>query len=269
MLVTLILLIAFIVVTVCREGYDSSNVQFHPSGRILLTEYAKEVVSRGGPIAAVKVEEGIILAAARPKLRSKLQLSTSKKVLFVDKHICVAGSGYLQTLEPVVRLARKISLNHRSIFDAPIPVEKLCNSLASVLHTNTIAADARRPVPLGLIVAGVDDALGCQLYSVDPEGSVHGWNAVALGKMSDDLMKSLSDLSTKKSAIKSVWPWFRSRVLSILKKKDIRENQSKINGFGLSEDQQEFRNEYLQHHSEVPKSEESGDESSEWDIEVS
>lgn len=267
MLLVLILLLVCVSITLCHDGYDSSNVQFHPSGRILLTEYAKEVVSRGGPVAAIKLEDGIILAAARQKPRSILQESGSKKVFFIDKHISIAASGSIQSLEPVVRLARNISLQYKSVFDAPIPVEKMCDSLASALHSTTISAYARRPIPVGLIVAGVDSTLGCQIYSVDPEGSVHGWNAVAIGKMSDDIMKSLATFggysTASKLSIKTAWPLFRNRMLAI-----IRKNRGSIpppvsSEIGLTDDQKDFKSEYVQHHSEV-----SDASTDEWDIEV-
>lgn len=220
MLLALTLFVAWVCAVSSSAGYDASTAQFHPSGRILQTEYAKRAVQqRGGPVCAVKCSDGILLSAARKVRNSKLVVESAKKVHFVDPHVCIAVSGFVFEATQLIDLAKQECASYREVYNSPIPVENLCDYLSNVLHMLT--RDGRyRPLGVSLVVAGWDDELGPQLFTTDPEGSFSGWNAVAIGSKADDISKSLADIvkdgrkgSSVGSTVENIWPTFSSNIL--------------------------------------------------------
>lgn len=219
---TLLLLAVFCCFSVAGSGgYDASTAQFHPSGRILQTEYAKRsVLQRGGPVCAIRCQDGILLTAARKVRNSKLIVESSKKVHFVDRHVCVAVSGFVFEATQLIDLAKQECANYREIYNSPIPIENLCDYLSNILHMLT--RDGRyRPLGVSLVVAGWDEESGPQLFTTDPEGSFSGWNAVAIGSNSADIRKSLAEIvkteennDVCKRTVVSVWPKFNKQILN-------------------------------------------------------
>ena len=72
-----------------------------------------------------------------------------------------------------------------------------------------------RPFGVSLIVAGIDRLLGPQLYLLDTDGTVNAWNAVCVGRKSDDVMEGMIDLFTSSSeekgvGISEIWPAFET-----------------------------------------------------------
>lgn len=228
----LVLLAILCYTAISNGGYDASTAQFHPSGRILQTEYAKRTVQqRGGPVCAIKCSDGIFLSAARRVRNSKLILESTRKVFFVDRHVCIAVSGFVFEATQLIDLAKQECANFREIYNSPMPVENLCDYLSNVLHMLT--RDGRyRPLGVSLVVAGWDEELGPQLFTTDPEGSFSGWNAVAIGSKATDINRNLADIMHMEDngsrdtnteevrngvkcarTVESVWPKFNSHIL--------------------------------------------------------
>jgi len=153
------------------EGYDKSNCQFHPTGRVLLTEYAKEVVNKfGSPVSGLKCSDGIIISTLTQKLKNNSLLKRKqKKAFIIDKHICIAVSGALQQVTSIIKLSKQLAAEYYDVYNSPIPVETLCDKLSDIMHSNTRNARTT-PIAIGLMIAGWDDLSGSQLYTVDPEG---------------------------------------------------------------------------------------------------
>ena len=154
---------ALIVLIICAllqargSDYATSSAQFDPSGRILKTEYARRAITeKGGPVAAICCQDGILLSAARQIRRSSMVLSHPKKVHQVDKHILVGAAGSLSQAQALANAARSICARYREIYDSPIPIEYLCSSLSDELHRLTREARGN-PVGVGLVVAGWDE----------------------------------------------------------------------------------------------------------------
>mmetsp|Transcript_1797 Transcript_1797/g.2477 ORF Transcript_1797/g.2477 Transcript_1797/m.2477 type:complete len:274 (+) Transcript_1797:32-853(+) len=194
-----------------QQGYD----QFHPSGRILQVEYAKMAVTRkGGPIAALRCKDGILLITARALPRSILQIQSDRKIFFVDKHICVAISGLIFDANAVVGYMKRKCVQYKVTYGCPIPVEVLCDDTASVLHSMTLKGDSR-PIAVNFVVAGIDKNLGPQLFTMDLAGTFDEWKAVAVGSGSEKIMDDLLQLKSIDSSetIQNAWPHFKSTII--------------------------------------------------------
>ena len=150
--VTILILVHIVI----ASDYASNSAQFDPTGRILKTEYAKlAVTQKGQPIVALRCNDGILLAAARHKRSNKLTIESSKKVYFIDKHICLAASGSLSQAVSLVNAAKLISSRYKEIYSSPIPVDYLCDSLSNEMHRLTREGH-RNPLGVSLVVAGWD-----------------------------------------------------------------------------------------------------------------
>eukprot|EP01038_Epipyxis_sp_PR26KG_P013830 gene13830-18550_t len=160
-------------------SYEASTVSFHPSGRILQTEYACDAAHKGGPIIAYKHKTNIILLSARNFKKSIFNKSLTKKIYFIDSHISIAVTGLLFDGEAVISIAKKISMEYKSIYNDMIPIEYLCDELSHVIHQQTRYGD-RRPIGVSLLVSGWDNKYGSQIYTIEPDGSYYGWNAIAV-----------------------------------------------------------------------------------------
>ena len=204
MKIFVMILLTIMTAVLGSEGYDRSTIQFNPKGSILQLEYARTAVSKkGGSVAAACCSDGVIILAKKG-MKSKIKKSTREKFHFVDKHICIAVSGLLFESKVLINLAKNECRKYKSIHMQRIPLELLCDHLANTLHVLT--RDARfRPLGVSMIVCGVDDVLGCQVYTLDPEGSYAAWKSASIGKDSDKLMPAFAKLYGDQSdSIKNV-----------------------------------------------------------------
>ena len=225
-MLTLFIIISCFSLALGGNYYSDSSAQFHPSGRILLTEQAKQVVAEmGGPVVAVKCRDGIILSASRHIRSCSLVEKPQQKIFHVDRHITIGATGYLFQSKLVIEAARRVCSEYRRKYSSPIPVESLCDELTQEYHKMTLEGK-HQPIGVALVVCGWDDDLGPQIFTVDPEGSSKGWNAVAIGANSNALMEELSAMlpeeqsspgSTSKvksfGSVARLWPSFKRRVL--------------------------------------------------------
>lgn len=214
-----------------------SGALFDPSGRVLQAEYAsRAVMSKGLPICAIKASDGLILASYSPNLKNTLIEQLPQKVFFIDNHIAIAVCGMLFDAVQIVDFAKRRNAIYKDMYNSAIPVNTLCEDLSSLLNTLTIESKYR-PLGVGLIVCGWDNNSVPQISTLTCDGSrLSGWNAVAMGKGSKEIMKSLADIVNKQhniheskkisrhsasdldesgnnEGIEGIWPLFRSRIL--------------------------------------------------------
>jgi 20S proteasome alpha/beta subunit len=80
----------------------------------------------------------------------------------VDKHICIGVSGSLSQAFALMKASRSLCARYKEVYDAPMPVEKLCDSLSDELHRLTRDGQSN-PFGVSLVVAGWDNELGPQV----------------------------------------------------------------------------------------------------------
>ena len=182
------------------SSYDNRN-QYHPSGRLLQVEYAKDAVNKGDPVVSFKCSDGVVVLVADSGdslLKSIISDSTdasNSKFMHVGDHICIAIAGLTFDSIGFTQLAKRLHLEHLQNFGEPIQLENLCDSLSNILHGRTIG-DQQRPLGVCLTVVGVDNILGPQVYTIESDGSFYSWNAVAVGKQSDKIRQTLIEIMT-------------------------------------------------------------------------
>lgn len=111
-----------------KNQYDDSITTWSPDGRIYQVEYAMETVNLGTASVGVKGKTHAVLCSLQRNL-SELA-SHQKKIFEVDSHCGVAISGMSADARLLVRWMRNETLNHRYVFDAPLPTNRLVTKLA-------------------------------------------------------------------------------------------------------------------------------------------
>ncbi|MDW8359497.1 MAG: hypothetical protein RMK31_02790 [Candidatus Caldarchaeum sp.] len=163
-------------------AFDPSRFQmfYGPEGRMTLVDRALEAVMRGAISIGLRFPKYAVVASMVKPTRKLMK--PSDKVFVVDDHVGITGSGYISDLYRVVDHMRLEAQRHRLLFDAPMDIGSLVDSVSGYFHGYTLYPV--RPQGVAVIIAGLDK-LGVQLYQVDPSGTAFTGDAFTVGMNSD------------------------------------------------------------------------------------
>ena len=161
-------------------GYDRGSTTFSPDGRLFQVEYAIEAVKRGTTAIGIKTSEGCILAVQKRLHTTLIEKDKVKKIFAVDNHVAVAIAGLTADARVLVNQARVQAQIHQMTYNEAITVENLTRRLADIKQAYTQHAGVR-PFGVSLLIAGVDEIHGPQLFMTEPSGSYWGYRAAAIG----------------------------------------------------------------------------------------
>ncbi|KAL6775930.1 POA6 [Auxenochlorella protothecoides x Auxenochlorella symbiontica] len=163
-----------------RNQYDTDVVTWSPQGRIFQIEYAMEAVKQGSAAVGLKSKDVAVMATLK---RAPSELSSyQRKVFKIDDHMGIAISGLTADGRILCRYMRNECLNHRFVFDSPMPLGRLVRQLADKAQVGT-QRSWKRPYGVGLIVAGVDES-GPHIFYNCPSGNYYDYRAFAMGARS-------------------------------------------------------------------------------------
>ncbi len=171
-------------------GYDRGSTIFSPDGRLFQVEYAIEAVKRGTTAVGIKTTEGCILAVQKKLHTTLIEKENVKKIFAIDDHIAVAIAGLTADARILVNQARIQAQIHQMTYNESITVENLTHRLADIKQLYTQHAGVR-PFGVSLIVAGVDEINGPQLYMTEPSGSYWGYRAAVIGSGAPTIIEDL------------------------------------------------------------------------------
>ncbi|MDY6788610.1 MAG: archaeal proteasome endopeptidase complex subunit alpha [Candidatus Nanohaloarchaea archaeon] len=165
--------------------YDRAKTIFSPDGRLFQVEYAREAVNKGSTSLGIVYEDGVLLAATRstPQLQSR----NPEKVFKVDDHAAVSTSGLVADGRVLVDEARKRAQQNQMTYGEEIPINVLAKFLADVKQKFTQYGGVR-PFGLAMLSGGLTDG-NPELYQSDPSGILKEWQAVAIGRGSQEARK--------------------------------------------------------------------------------
>lgn len=190
-----------------RSEYDRGVNTFSPEGRLFQVEYAIEAIKLGSTAVGIKMKDGIILAAEK-RLTSQLMEPTSiEKILEIDRHIACTMSGLAADARTLVDHARTEAINHTFLYNERIPVESVTQAVCNLAlrfgegvesgnqkrDSNNNGPLMSRPFGVALLIGGIDDLHGPQLYYADPSGTFTRYDAKAIGAGSEGAQQQLQE----------------------------------------------------------------------------
>jgi len=181
-------------------GYDRAIVMYTPDGRLLQVEYASEAVKYGSPVVAIRGKDFAVVVT-RTKDQDPL-IDPIEKVHMIDENIGAAGAGFTGDINLLIDQARIQAQRHRLVFEDPIDVKSVVNTLGKFMYEFTRYGGVR-PLGAALIIIGTDKA-GKHIYELDPRGLILSGKAMAIGKGSEEAVEVLraeykQDLTVRQS----------------------------------------------------------------------
>lgn len=163
-----------------RNQYDTDVTTWSPVGRLFQVEYAMEAVKQGSAAVGVRGPNHAVLATLK---RAASTLSSyQRKIFTIDEHVGIAIAGLNADGRVLSRFMRSECLNHRFIYESPLPVGRLVGMVADKSQVCT-QRSWKRPYGVGLLVAGYDST-GPHLFQTCPSGNFWEFHAMAIGSRS-------------------------------------------------------------------------------------
>ena len=176
-----------------RSPYDRFTTSFAPDGQLHQIEYARTAANRG--LLAVALSNGVdtaVVCAARQTAAEPLREDEplTAKVFFVDERLAVVFSGLAADGRLLANQARLECQRHRLAAGVPASVAHIASHIARLTHERT-RTGSKRLLGVECLVVGfeLDDEVACEgrhglvprLFHTDASGSMHEWQAAAIG----------------------------------------------------------------------------------------
>jgi len=163
-------------------GYDRHITIFSPEGRLYQVEYAFKAVKsvnqtsigiRGIDSACVVTQKKV-----PDKLIDPSTITSMYKL--TDRTGCVM-TGLTPDAKAQIQKTRYEAAEFRHKYGYEIPVQYLAKRVADVSQVNTQHAYTR-PLGVEMMMIGMDEEVGPQLYKCDPAGTFVGYKAIGSGQ---------------------------------------------------------------------------------------
>ncbi|GAB0495984.1 hypothetical protein I4F81_009019 [Pyropia yezoensis] len=197
-------------------GYDRHITIFSPEGRLYQVEYAFKAVKAPGITAIAVRGKDSVCAVTQKKVPDKLIDPTSVSHMFrlSENHGCVS-TGVITDAKAQVQRTRKEAAEFKFDYAYEVPVDYLAKRIADRNQVYTQHA-YMRPLGVAMMLIGMDEERGPQLFKCDPAGYYIGYHACAAGqkdqeavnylekKLKDSPTSELSEADTIQMAIASL-----------------------------------------------------------------
>ena len=181
-----------------KPTVDTAYLHFDETGSIPAIKYARITLGMGLPIVAAKGPGEVVVATVN---RDGSPLYTgADKIIRVSRDCVVLVTGHGGDTNQVRQLLRDLAVNHKFVLGSEISPKEVSLALSDYLHE--LGMSYRRPLGVGLIVAGFDlNGTTPVIYHCDVDGNATDRIAIALGKEASQAEHALSEALKKKAKI--------------------------------------------------------------------
>eukprot|EP00761_Pharyngomonas_kirbyi_P003573 gb/GECH01003577.1/.p1 GENE.gb/GECH01003577.1/~~gb/GECH01003577.1/.p1 ORF type:complete len:247 (+),score=58.83 gb/GECH01003577.1/:1-741(+) len=179
------------------SGYDRLISVFSPEGRIYQVEYAfKAVKTPAETSVGVKGKNSVVVVTQKKVPDKLIKAETVTHVFNITKDIGCVMTGLIADARSKVTEARSEAGEFKYKYGYDIPVSYLALRMADKAQVYTQSAGVR-PLGVNMLLMGIDEEDGPQLFKTDPSGYYVGFKATAAGQKeteaSNFLEKKLRD----------------------------------------------------------------------------
>jgi 20S proteasome subunit alpha 1 len=173
------------------SGFDHHITIFSPQGHLYQVEYALKAATSGGNTAiAVRGQESACFISQK-KIPDRLIDPTSMSNAYqITDTIGVVMLGLIPDIRAQVQRLRYEAQEFKHQNGYSMPVHILSKRIADICQVYTQEASSR-PLACVMLLIGVDDEKGAQVFKVDPSGHFLPYKAVATGRSEAEAMNFL------------------------------------------------------------------------------
>jgi 20S proteasome subunit alpha 1 len=164
-----------------ETSYDRYISIFSPEGRLYQLEYANKAVDAPGlTTVGVRGRDSVCLVTQRKVPDKLIDPASMSRVFNITDTVGCVMTGHFADGRSLVAQARQEASNFEYNNGFAIPPAFLANRMADLNQVSTQHA-GRRTMGADMILCGIDEEAGPQLYRVDSGGSFLGYKATAAG----------------------------------------------------------------------------------------
>jgi len=136
------------------------------------SELKNSILKTGTTILGIVCRDGVVMASDRQSTAGTMIVNkNSEKTKLINDYILIAGTGMVSDIQRVAKLL-PAELRLKELRSKTRPTIKQAASLLSGISYSGIRQPSMIPQQAGFLLGGFNDDGTCELYSIEPAGSV-------------------------------------------------------------------------------------------------